>query len=116
MGQLPRDADELFVRELFAQYGDITNIYVIRKKHHDSAKNGCAFVKFREREMAQRAIDALDGEVQLEGVDKPMRVKYANQHRQQQWQQRGDGRMDHNAMHAPHDMYMNHRGPVVGGG
>lgn len=116
MGQLPRDADELFVRELFAQYGDITNIYVIRKKHHDSAKNGCAFVKFREREMAQRAIDALDGEVQLEGVDKPMRVKYANQHRQQQWQQRGGGRMDHNAMHAPHDMYMNHRGPVVGGG
>lgn len=116
VGQLPRDADEHYVRELFAPYGDIANIYVIRKKHHDTAKNGCAFVKFREREMAQRAIEALDGEVQCEGVDKPIRVKYANESKRNQWQQHGGGRMDHNAMHAPHDMYMNHRGHVVGGG
>jgi len=116
VGQLPRDADELFVREIFAPYGDIANIYVIKKKHHESPKNGCAFVKFREREMAQRAIDSLDGEVHLEGVDKPMRVKFANQNKQQQWQQRGaGGRMDHGGMHPTHDMYMGHR-QVVGGG
>lgn len=115
VGQLPRDADENFVRDLFSPYGDIANIYVIKKKHHDSAKNGCAFVKFREREMAQNAIEALDGELQLDGVDKPIRVKFANQHKQQQWQQRGN-RMDHGGMHPTHDMYMGHRGHVVGGG
>mmetsp|Transcript_40988 Transcript_40988/g.87315 ORF Transcript_40988/g.87315 Transcript_40988/m.87315 type:complete len:652 (+) Transcript_40988:363-2318(+) len=115
VGQLPRDADENFVREIFAPYGDIANIYVIKKKHHESTKNGCAFVKFREREMAQRAIDSLDGELHLEGVDKPMRVKFANQNKQQQWQHRGGGRMDHGGMHPTHDMYMGHR-HVVGGG
>lgn len=69
--------------------------------------------------MAQRAIDTLDGELQLEGVDKPIRVKFANQNKSQGWQQRPSHRMDHGAMHAthPHDMYnMGHRGHVVGGG
>mmetsp|Transcript_16477 Transcript_16477/g.39445 ORF Transcript_16477/g.39445 Transcript_16477/m.39445 type:complete len:661 (+) Transcript_16477:383-2365(+) len=117
VGQLPRDADEAFVRDIFTPYGDIANIYIIKKKHHDSTKNGCAFVKFREREMAERAIAALDGELQLEGVDKPIRVKFANQSKQQAWQQRGSGgRVDHGGMHPTHDMYMNHRGHVVGGG
>lgn len=116
VGQLPRDADEHFVREIFAPYGDIANVYVIKKKHHESAKNGCAFVKFREREMAQRAIDSLDGELQLEGVDKPIRVKFANPNKQHQWQQRGGGgRMEHVGMHPTHEMYMGHR-QVVGGG
>ncbi len=93
--------DEHLVRDLFSPYGDITNVYVMRKKH-DSTKNGCAFVKFRELQMAQRAIDALDGEVHLEGVDKPVKVKFANQNKHQQWQQGG-------GMHLTHDMYMNHR-------
>jgi len=116
VGQLPKDADENFVRELFSPYGDIANIHVMKKKHNDPSKNGCAFVKFREREMAQRAIDSLDGELHLEGVDKPMRVKFANQDKQRQWQQRGGGnRMDHGGMHPTHDMYMGHR-HVVGGG
>jgi CUG-BP- and ETR3-like factor len=119
VGQLPRDADERFVREVFSPYGDIANVYVIKKKHHDSVKNGCAFVKFREREMAQRAIDALDGELQLDGVDKPIRVKYANEKHQQQWTHGlggGGNRMDHVGMQPPHDMYMNPRGHMVGGG
>ena len=116
VGQLPMDADEDFVREIFAPFGDIANIYVIKKKHHDSAKNGCAFVKFRERDMAQRAIDSLDGELQLDGVDKPIRVKFANPNKQQQWRERQAGnRMDHGGMHPTHDMYMNQR-HVVGGG
>lgn len=112
VGQLPRDADETFIRELFAPYGEIDNIFVIRKKHQDPSKNGCAFVKFTEREMAQRAIDDLDGELQLDGVDKPMRVKFANQSRgRDQWQQRqGGNRMEHGGHHQTHDMYMNHRG------
>ena len=59
--------------------------------------------------MAQQAIDALDGELQLEGVDKPVRVKFANQNKQHQWQQSV-------GMHLTHDIYsMNHRPPLVGG-
>lgn len=115
---MPRDADERLVREVFSPYGDIANIYVIKKKHHDTAKNGCAFVKFREREMAQRAIDGLDGELQLDGVDKPIRVKFANQNKQHQWPQPGGGgnRMEHGGMHPTHNTYISSRSHMDGGG
>jgi len=113
VGQLPRDCDEQLVRELFESYGEIVNIYVIRKKmHQDQAKNGCAFVKFSEREMAQKAIDSLDGEIQLDGVDKPIRVKFANPEKQHEWRQRHNG--PYGGMHQSHDMY-NQRGNMGGG-
>ena len=110
VGQLPRDVEESFVRELFEPYGEVESIYVIHNKHH--AKNGCAFVKFSEREMAQRAIDSLNGELQLEGVDKPIKVKFANKDRQHEWRER---QLHHGGMHPTHDMYgMNQRPPHGG--
>ena len=80
--------------------------------HQDQAKNGCAFVKFSEREMAQKAIDSLDGEIQLDGVDKPIRVKFANPEKQHEWRQRHNG--PYGGMHQSHDMY-NQRGNMGGG-
>ncbi|EED95475.1 ribonuceoprotein, partial [Thalassiosira pseudonana CCMP1335] len=117
VGQLPREADEDFVRELFTSYGDITGIYIIKKRNNE-AKNGCAFVKFRERDMAQAAIDALDGEVHLEGVDKPIRVKFADQNKGQYHHRSmsggGSRHPGHGVIPQAHDIYMNHRGHVVG--
>ena len=89
VGQLPRDVDEDFVRELFDPYGEISSVFVIKKKSATEIKNGCAFVKFADREMAQAAIDSLDGEIRMEGVEKPLKVKFADPNKQQQWQQRG---------------------------
>uniref|UniRef100_A0A7S2M0M6 RRM domain-containing protein n=1 Tax=Skeletonema marinoi TaxID=267567 RepID=A0A7S2M0M6_9STRA len=114
VGQLPRDVDEQFVRELFAPYGEISSVFVIKKK--SETKNGCAFVKFADRDMAQAAIDSLDGEIRMEGVDKPLKVKFADPNKQQQWQQRGGGTPTRAPVHPNHnDMYMNQRGMMGGG-
>lgn len=115
VGQLPKNVDEQFVRELFAPYGEISSVYVIKRK--PDSKNGCAFVKFADRDMAQAAINALDGEIQMEGVEKPLKVKFADPNKQQQWQNRSGGGTPTRAhLHQNHDMYMNHRGQVMGGG
>lgn len=114
VGQLPRDVDEQFIRELFAPYGEISSVFVIKKK--SETKNGCAFVKFADRDMAQAAINALDGEIRMEGVDKPLKVKFADPNKQQQWQQRGGGTPTRAPVHPNHnDMYMNQRGMMGGG-
>lgn len=113
VGQLPKEADEDFVRELFSAYGEITGVYIIKKKNNDTAKYGCAFVRYTERSMAQAAIDALDGEFQMEGVEKPIRVKFADRHHHNRTH---SGNRMPMGMPPAHDMYMNHRGHVVGGG
>mmetsp|Transcript_1567 Transcript_1567/g.3561 ORF Transcript_1567/g.3561 Transcript_1567/m.3561 type:complete len:649 (-) Transcript_1567:232-2178(-) len=117
VGQLPKDVDESSVRELFAPYGEIASIHIIRKKH-DASKNGCAFVKFIDRDQAQEAIDGLDGSVQLEGMEKPIRVKFADQTKQQKGHHYSgiSNRMNVGGIHPSHDVYVNHRGHVIGGG
>lgn len=116
VGQLPRDVDEDFVRELFDPYGEISSVFVIKKKSATEIKNGCAFVKFADREMAQAAIDSLDGEIRMEGVEKPLKVKFADPNKQQQWQQRGGGTPTRAPVHPNHnDMYMNQQGMMGGG-
>ena len=111
VGQLPRDAEEDFVRDLFAPYGDIVSVHIIRKRNPDAAaRNGCAFVKYRERGMAERAIEALDGELQLEGVDRPLKVKFANVHRNHNRGGHGGGggygyHQGEQGMPPTHDMY-----------
>ena len=84
-------------------------MFVIKKK--SETKNGCAFVKFADRDMAQAAIDALDGQIRIEGVEKPLKVKFADPNKQQQWQQRG-GTPTRAPVHPSHDMY---RGMIGGG-
>ena len=120
VGQLPKDADEEFVRELFAAYGEISGVYIIKRKNPDTPKYGCAFVKYTDRSMAQAAIDALDGEFQLEGVEKPIRVKFADRHQHGSYQHHrtasGNRMHGHGGIPPAHDIYMNHRGYVVGGG
>jgi len=124
VGQLPRDAEEDFVRDLFAPYGSIVSVHIIRKRNPDAAaRNGCAFVKYRERSMAERAIEALDGELQLEGVDRPLKVKFANVHRNHNRGGHGHGggggggggygyHQSEQGMPPTHDMY--HRGGHMG--
>lgn len=116
VGQLPKEADEDFVRELFSPYGDISGVYIIKKKSNDTSKYGCAFVRYTDRIMAQAAIDALDGEVQMEGAEKPIRVKFADKHQHHRTHSGSRMHMGHVGIPPAHDLYMNHRGHVVGGG
>ena len=71
--------------------------------------------------MADRAIEALDGELQLEGVDRPLKVKFANVHRNHRHGGGGGGHGGgggfgyhggEQGMPPTHDMY--HRGGHMG--
>lgn len=76
VGMLPRSIAETTIRELFDPYGDITGVYLIRR--NDGIKKGCAFVKYAQRESAIAAIEALNEKMTLEGVQRPLIVKFAD--------------------------------------
>lgn len=76
VGMLPRNVAEETVRELFAPYGEIKGIFLIRSS--DGIKKGCAFVKYNERESALAAIRSLHGATALQGSDRPLIVKIAD--------------------------------------
>ena len=64
IGSLPLDADESEVRGLFAPYGDVLKLTLIRD-HETGESRGFGFVKLPE-ECVQAAVDGLDG-VELRG-------------------------------------------------
>jgi len=76
VGMLPRNVAETTIRELFDPFGEITGVYLIRS--NDGIKKGCAFVKYAQRESAIAAIDALNEKLTLEGVQRPLIVKFAD--------------------------------------
>ena len=64
IGSLPLDADEAEVRGLFAPYGDVLQITLIRDRETGESR-GFGFVKLPD-DRVQAAVDALDG-IELRG-------------------------------------------------
>lgn len=77
IGMLPRAADESVVEGLFAPYGEIEELYVLRNPVNGQSK-GCAFLKYVDKNVAQSAIDALNGQITVKGGTSPIVVKYAD--------------------------------------
>ena len=102
---LPRNIAEATIRELFGPFGEITGVYLIRS--NDGIKKGCAFVKYAHRESAIAAIDALNDTITLEGVQRPLIVKFADTKSQKRARQYHASLRDSTfgapgaAMHAP---------------
>lgn len=71
-----RNADELSLRELFAPFGEIREIYIIRNA--DGTNKGCAFLKFARRESAIYAIETLNEKFTMAGATRPLIVKFAD--------------------------------------
>ena len=59
IGSLPLDADEDEVRGLFAPYGEVLTLHLVRDKETGQSR-GFGFVKLPE-DRVQAAVDALDG-------------------------------------------------------
>lgn len=92
VGMLPRDVKEEKIRELFEPFGEISGIYIIR--NNDGVKKGCAFVKYVERDSALNAIESMNNQVSLEGVDRPLIVKFADTRSQKRARQNQQARRD----------------------
>lgn len=100
VGMLPRDVQEETVRELFEPYGEIKGVFLIRS--NDGIKRGCAFVNYAERSSVMAAIDGLNGTLAIEGSDRPLIVKVADN------KQKTFRRGYQNGMYAEHDTPISH--------
>lgn len=60
VGNLPRDATEEEVRELFAQFGEVTSVNIIKDKFSGESK-GFGFVEMPSSGEAETAMPALNG-------------------------------------------------------
>ncbi|XP_058112064.1 flowering time control protein FCA isoform X2 [Magnolia sinica] len=76
VGSLNRQATEKEVEEIFSPYGRVEDVYLMRD--HLKQSRGCGFVKFSNREMAEAAIDALNGTFRMRGCDQPLIVRFAD--------------------------------------
>lgn len=76
VGMIPRTATEQDLREIFLPFGEIHAVYMIRS--NDGARKGCAFVKFARREFAATAIEELHEKYTMEGMTRPLIVKFAD--------------------------------------
>jgi len=75
VGQVPATAKEEDLRPIFAPYGEITEIFLLRK---DAGEHrGCAFVTYRDAESADAAIAATHNTHTLHGASRPIQVSHA---------------------------------------
>lgn len=70
---LPYEMDSVWLRQLFRPFGDVTDVYIPKKKS-SSFHTKLEFVRFKSREEANRAVQELDG---LRIRDFPIQVNLA---------------------------------------
>lgn len=76
IGMLSRTAGEDEIRELFAPFGEIREIYMIRNA--DGSSKCAAFIRYVERDSAIQAIENLHNNLVMEGAGRPLIVKFAD--------------------------------------
>lgn len=80
VGQVPTDKAEQDLYPLFAPYGTVEKITMVRGPEGKS--RGCAMVQFKRWAEAEAAMDALNGTSPLEGgKGRPLVVHFANPRR-----------------------------------
>jgi len=60
VGNLPFSVDDNSLKELFSQYGEVTEAVVIQDRDSRRSK-GFGFVTFTDEESAKKAIEAMNG-------------------------------------------------------
>ena len=76
VGQVPAVCTEDMLRPLFAPYGDIIEIKVMRDATSGRSK-GCAWVRYTTRAMGQAAIDALNDKHTIPPQTNTLQVRFA---------------------------------------
>ena len=90
VGMLSRTCDEQEVRNLFARFGEIQEVHLIRNS--DGSTKCAAFLRFTHRESALQAIEQLNGIEVMDGAQRPLIVKFADTKQQREQRHRGSVR------------------------
>lgn len=85
VGMLPKTITEIILHDMFARFGQLKEIHIIRGPEGHS--KGCAFVKFMDRDAAVLAIHEMHDSVP-EGSTRPLVIKFADS---KKGNQKGDG-------------------------
>jgi RNA recognition motif-containing protein len=75
VGMLPKTITEIILHDMFARFGQLKEIHIIRGPEGHS--KGCAFVKFMDRDAAVLAIHEMHDSVP-EGSTRPLVIKFAD--------------------------------------
>lgn len=76
-GQIPRNMNELELREMFEQFGPVFQLNILRDKQTGESK-GCCFVTYYSRKSALDAQNALHNLRTLNGSHHPIQMKPAD--------------------------------------
>lgn len=87
VGSLNKQATEKEVEEIFAPYGRIEDVYLMRDEMKQS--RGCGFVKYSNKDAALAAINALNGIYIMRGCEQPLGVRFADPKRPRPGETRG---------------------------
>jgi CUG-BP- and ETR3-like factor len=85
VGQVPNDASEDSLRQLFSTYGLVTEAKILTNLSTGKPK-GCAFVVFAEKQGADTAIATLHERYALPGSQRPLILRYSTKQMQIQGQ------------------------------
>eukprot|EP00727_Mastigamoeba_balamuthi_P009428 m51a1_g5107 putative cugbp elav-like family member 3 isoform x9 (392) ;mRNA; r:324342-327377 len=82
IGKVPNTATEEDLRPVFEPYGRLVEVAVLRG--HDGVSKGCAFVRYRSRDEALAAINALDGKYRMPNGPTELVVRFSESRREKQ--------------------------------
>jgi CUG-BP- and ETR3-like factor len=82
VGMLSRSCDEQEVQNLFSRFGEILEVHLIRNA--DGSSKCAAFLRFERKESALQAIEQLNGIEVMDGAQRPLIVKFADNKLQRQ--------------------------------
>ncbi|KAK3129284.1 hypothetical protein QOZ80_6BG0476300 [Eleusine coracana subsp. coracana] len=87
VASLSRQATPKEIEEIFAPYGHVEDVYIMRDGMRQS--RGCGFVKFSSRESAVAAMNALNGTYIMRGCEQPLVIRFADPKRPRPGESRG---------------------------
>lgn len=73
VGQIPKDMEEEALHPIFAEFGAIFDLTVIRDKASGSHR-GCAFLTYTSKAAAEAALEALHNKRKLPKAQNPLQV------------------------------------------
>jgi len=76
VASLNKQATPKEIEEIFAPYGHVEDVYIMRDGMRQS--RGCGFVKFSSKESAVAAMNALNGTYIMRGCEQPLVIRFAD--------------------------------------